>query len=362
MRNRPKHVLAASVALLVVSSSAAAAAEPPEEEPRRELRVVQPFELPIEGESILDVRWAGKDSVYLLYGEGGVDELELREGLPRVREVLPDPDVLGLGRLLNLATSSEWVLASPIGSGFAWRKARSTGGSFDVRTKPLHGLFQDVDVHGDRVVVLGVASMEAWRREEGGIVWLGELDEDLDRWRAVVVRDEVAEDTDLFHTREAALGSIRFLDDGSLLVAPSFLPEVLHISSTGKVKDVWTEEELFADRGDEVDAKPQGEGGDVGEHQLARMAGSGVIDEVLPLPRAPAIIAREAGRAGRWRLGVLGPEVQWYDIPVPRTGARARLRGDADDEGRIVLAASGRGVAEGFRISQTEILVLEIVD
>jgi len=118
---------------------------------------------------------------------------------------------------------------------------------------------------------------------------------------------------------------------------------VLRFSSSGALKERWSPEELGASvEGWKADSKIEGER--VALKDLRRfLATQRTVEDVLGLPEGPAIVVREPkGDQARYRLGVLGPEIQWFEIPVGDVNAMAWLRGDADERGRIVLAAVER--------------------
>jgi hypothetical protein len=70
------------------------------------------------------------------------------------------------------------------------------------------------------------------------------------------------------------------------------------------------------------------------------------------------VVREPKGDEARYRLGVLGPEVQWYDIPVGDLSSFARLRGDVDEDGKIILVGVERGPTA--RISKSEVIVLRL--
>jgi hypothetical protein len=72
------------------------------------------------------------------------------------------------------------------------------------------------------------------------------------------------------------------------------------------------------------------------------------------------VVREPGGKPTRWRLGVLGPEIRWYDIPTRGISPVARLRGDADHRGRIALVPVVRELHSTVRVSQDELLVLAL--
>jgi len=325
------------------------------------LKVVGRFAVPGKAGGVLvDARWAGKNSIYLADLRDGVSEVRLAEGLPQIRRVTPPAAVMGMPLIENVAISDKWIVVAHEGK-IAWKPVG--GGEWQV-TKGM-GICHGLDIRGDDIVMLGFPDGETYERSRGGMVWQANLAKGLDAlhgWKVLHESEEVAGDINRMR-QDAALGSIRFVPQGGVAVAPNFLPGVLSFSDSGSFKQRWGSEDLW---GGEVRAKAEGpeekgwQEGSFGKDELRRfLASRRTIDAILPLPEGPAIVVRESkGDEARYRLGVLGPKVRWYDIPVGNLSAMARLRGDADKNGRIVLVGVERGPTAP--VSQSEILVLEL--
>ena len=194
-------------------------------------------------------------------------------------------------------------------------------------------------------------------------MWRADLSKRLSRWDVLYESEMIAQDARVMD-QEAVLGSIRFLRNGGIVAAPNFVPGVLLFSPLGSLERRWTPEDLWGDgnpgRGRAPGEEEAWRKTKFGREELRRILGERrTIDEVLPLPEGPAIVVREPrGEEARYRLGVLGPEVRWYDIPVRNVSPLARLRGDADEQGRIVLVAVERG--PNARVASSEVLVLRL--
>jgi hypothetical protein len=328
------------------------------------LEVVGRFTLPEKaGEVLVDVHWASKDSIYLADLHGGVTEVKLKEGLPEIRRITPPAEQIGLPVIQHVAISDKWMVAAHEGR-LAWKAM--IGGDWAV--KKNIGLYHDFDIRGDEIVMLGVPDHESSEHSPAGVVWRANLSKGLEgssRWDVLYESPEVARDETLMW-QDATLGSVRFLPQGGVVVAPNFLPGVWLFSTSGGLKQRWSPEELWgAEEGPEPSAvsgeeKGWKRGDVIDQRRLQQiLAARRTVDEVLPLHEGPAIIVREprAGQA-RYRLGVLGAEIRWYDIPIRNVTALARLRGDADENGRIVLMGVERGPMG--RLSSNEIFILRL--
>jgi hypothetical protein len=133
---------------------------------------------------------------------------------------------------------------------------------------------------------------------------------------------------------------------------------VLLFSRTGSLERTWTPGELWGD-GEPTDWERDwpAQGGRLHAY-LSRQRS---IEEVLALPEGPAILVREPSGAGaRWRLAVLAPEVEWYDIPAGALPGVARLRGDVDETGRIALVGTPRELYEEAQVAHNELILLRL--
>lgn len=340
------------VAAVALVTLAAWAAE--KEAPLPALEVVNRFELPgsTDKAGFVDVRWASKDSVYLADHYGTITEVRLAKGLPEIRRVAPPPRDSGLRTIRHLAITDRWIVVAHMAT-VAWR--RNEPDSHWQVTKQ-RAFFHDFDISGDEIVMLGWPPGKGYEGlERGGMVWRANLSDGLDRWDVLYESAELARDLESIRTN-FSLGSIRFLRRGGFVVGPSFVPGVLQLSASGTVKRRWSPRELW---GEEQKAWTSGQRDP--EKLAGFLAAGRTVDQVLALPEGPAIVVRESqGGRPRYRLGLLGPEIQWFEIPVDDRSGMARLRGDVDDKGRIVLA---RVLRVPFRIAfvgTSEVVVLRL--
>ncbi len=366
MRTGPLGLLVLFYAALL--GAAAPAKEQGGEAPR--LEVLGRYPVPEMDERIMDVQWAGKDSIYLGLFDRGVVEVELREGVPEIDHLFvtrPEPQPVGLPVIVRFGVSDDWIVAAC--NRFAWARRSSGGGSAVPSVqRAINGSF-DFAVDGTTVVLWGRPDKTHWQEAKGGLLWRADLSRGLDTWEVLYENDEVAADPDLISENFAARGSVEILDDGDVVLAPNaprVLPTVLRFSSTGRLKETWTAEEIWNDgKGEILDDGKEAfwaehrplSGEDFGWFLNTRR----IVEAVLGLPEGPAIVVREPeGGRTRWRLAVLSPEVRWYDIPVKNVSSAAQLRGDADDEGRIVIVGATRELHDEVRVEENEVLVLRL--
>jgi hypothetical protein len=322
------------------------------------LEVLERFSLeepPIVG--WVDVAWAGKTSVYLAEGSGQVTEVELAEGLPRKKSLTPsrrDFWNLGIRGIQHIAISSDWVVvAGP--ARVAWKRADQNDPGHGWQVAEYRALIHDIVIKGDRALVVGWPPLPSYEYvKNGGFVWEADLSKGLDSWEAIYESPELARDPEQAGT-VFALSSLAILPKGGLVIAPSFVPEVLRLSDGGAVKERWSLDELLGKQ-----QKPWAGGQeDLAKIQSFLRAGA-TADTVLGLPEGAAVLVREpVGGGVRYRLAVLGAEVRWYTVPM-KLGALARIRADVDAEGRIVLIGVNRTGSSDTKIGASEMIVARL--
>ncbi|HSS75923.1 MAG TPA: hypothetical protein VLV54_04180, partial [Thermoanaerobaculia bacterium] len=144
------------------------------------------------------------------------------------------------------------------------------------------------------------------------------------------------------------LGAVRFLGDGSFVIAPGFQKGVHLFNAKGECVRSWTSEELGLDSDcsgvtDEEEEKLRMDTA----FWLGWLNGHRVVDDILPLPQGPGLLVRAAGEDGQlhWTLKVLTPAgVKTYTVPLASQLREDRLHGDVRD-GKIVLLLSASATA-----------------
>lgn len=340
-----------------------------ESEELPELEVLARYEVPERYDQITGVQWAGKDSVYLGLFDRGVVEVDLRDGLPEVDHLFGtrgEPPHLGLEKIVRFDVSDDWIVG--LYDRFAWAPQSSGGGpAVPMVQRTGSGAFTFA-VDGDRIVLLGLPNIEHWKENAGGILWRADLSKGLDSWDVLYKNEEIATNPRLFNVTLATRGSVEFLDDGDVLLAPNvpgILPTAMRFSYQGKLKETWNAEELWESReeGDAVSGEEEAwtEGLVSGKTFGKFLSRRRLVDAILALPEGPALVVREPkGSEARWRLVVLSPEVRWYDIPVTRISSVAQFRGDADNEGRIVVVGAIRELWDEAQVKQNEVVVMRL--
>jgi hypothetical protein len=199
---------------------------------------------------------------------------------------------------------------------------------------------EDLDVEGDRMLVLGLRRGDNGKlAPDGGIGWLARLTDRLAGLRTVQVSVSGAGARGLDACAGMGLGRVRFLLDGSFVIVPGAEPGIFLRDRRGRLLKTWPADLVGFDAGCPIS-----------ESEVLRFSASTaaryswinqrrVLDEVLPLPQGIGFVVRRRSQGvTRWQLSVLSPEgkVVRYDIPVTSPSEYARLAGDARG-GRIAL-------------------------
>lgn len=345
-----------TAAALVPSATIASASEPGDnrEDPPT-LEVLARYPIREAGAPADDVRWAGRESVYLLYPEKGVFEHELKEGLPIVRQVLPGrAQEAGLAPLKSLAVSGDKVLAASMSRTIHWTLDTDLGGMSAEVFSGRPGSIADVDLRGDSLALLGFPPYPEGTKMQGDApVWGGSLDEHLDDLEPLYREKDAPRGSsrraDLQFFIWAHAGSIRFMPKGDLLVFVGNRPTLLRLSSAGAVRREWDLIEIgvFSESIRAPEAKTPGEMR--ARHQAWLESGT-VVDDVLVLGAStPALVVRRrVDEEVLHQLAVIeGDAVTWYTLPVQRQERRIRLVADISSRGELAVLTTDRGGADG---------------
>jgi len=294
----------------------------------------------------MDVRWASDQTVYLAWIKEGVTETALDGKYTRLRTMIADP-VRFMRDFEILATSKEFVVASARFRTFIFRPAPSQPGGVVTITKTTIGIAQDLDLSGNRLLLLGNPQWSS--APAPSIAWVGPVsghpEKDL---KPLPLYDSAgSKSPGLVNCSELLVGGARFLPDGSVLVVPGFQPGAHLFSPEGRLLRTWDTTALGLDALDCAHLS-------AAEHQLFGRSPRArfdylnqhrVLDGILPLKEGPGLLIRSVkdGKVA-WDLKVLqsGERVLSYQVPVSGELPYDRLRGDVRGN-RIVLLRAAHG-------------------
>jgi hypothetical protein len=313
----------------------------------RELRLLSRVSLPTAHSPATDIRWASDDSVYVAWESDGVAEVSLAGAKRRV--LIPDLKTLGgIDHYSHLAVSADALVVGSQLHSFVWRPLKAdAGGHFEVHHQPFRET-QDLDLAGDRILLLGHEKHEETYSPKGEIAWVGSLSGKLADL-APVLHD--AGGAGAPHYRNCGsyrVGAVRFLGNGTYVVAPGFQDGVQLLDASGRPVQSWTSAQVGLDShvGCATMSAEEEKKYRVDDNYLLHWIKSHhILDDILPLPQGPGLLVRSWGTDGEahWALKILQSDgIKTYALPI--TGSRPfdRLHGDVRN-GRIVLLLSNSG-------------------
>jgi hypothetical protein len=287
--------------------------------------------------------------------------------LTEVRRPIPDTQTLGGQEdYLHLAASPQYLLAAAHGFTMSWRPA----GRQDIRRvffyqQPVN-IVEDVDLRGDRILLLGEGTSGSIRESRGGIAFLGTITPTgLKDYKPFLFDVKGAMVPSLDHCSGVGVGAVRFLSDGSYVVIPGFQPGAYLYDAGGKLVREWTaaETSLTTDCSSMTEAESDRLLSSIA-NGTAWLNDRRVLDDILPLPEGPGLLVRFQGpdRRIHWELRVLRAAGGIVTYPVPLVGERPldRLHGDVRGSKAVLLKSSLYYIAMTPREQTGEIAVIDV--
>ncbi len=332
--------------LLCLASSvlgAAAAAAP-------SVRIVAEHQAPDVLRHCGDVRWLGERSVALALGTHGTFELQLSPPYepkllaPASGEKLPGVGGASGSKLLRahtrLAVSNVGIAVADSIFGLSWMPHR---GADPPAILPIHYCY-DLDLHGSRVLLTGVPSVDAVQKHGFAVAWEADLNRAPLRFepRHLLAERRWGSSQEFIQITDWQLNSsaahARFLPDGSLAVLPGVEPGAFLYGPDLRLRRAWDQEVL----GTNVAWGTAAEGRRIHLHPEERITWPNtkrLAEVMLPLPEGPALLVREVQqRRTRWTLVLLREDgsSQRVELPLSTTGPYWHVAADARGH-RIIL-------------------------
>lgn len=330
-----KHVLAAFLAARAVVAAV---------EPSPTLEVVRRVELGASLRHTQDVRFDQKDRLLLAVGELGAAFVSFDGKLVGEPEISVPEGAKGIVIASHVGLSTQYVVVSSSLSQLVWVDRRPQGGRGSLGTwgsqenTPI-SFFEDVDLHEDRLAILGLMRSDTGMSPDGAVAWVGRIERgsvDLQpiHYSAAGKGARPFDACSVF-----AAGKVRFLEDGRLLVVPGAEPGVFLYSAEGKLERTWDTVSLGLDlRCDFDDETLLLYNSDV-PARLEYIARFLTVDEALPTRPDPSLLLRRVeGEETSWQMVLLHEDGTTTKIQVPITAKsrKAHLWGDAQGD-RILL-------------------------
>jgi hypothetical protein len=314
------------------------------------------YDLKGVGGPAVDIRWADEKSVLILRPTTGVYRHKLEPDLPVDGKVLPGRDeTKGWRPWEHIASHDGFVVAASGSARLIWnRRDFADLSSREPRVQAMAGGVGDIDVHGDRLAVLGMPSRQIFsdRGNRLSFVWVGGMEDgefrSFESWyREPLERPTTSDYQRIYGHNNGGVGSLRFSRKGELLVYLGFRPQILLFSEEVRRRSTWTLEELLPGYDGKtiaeytrMHAKREG----ATQYKAWLDASSLLIDDVLFVAGDPALVVRrvEEGLVS-WLLGVIeGDRAAWYRIPLGEVDKHSQVKADALPDGDIVFLAGKR--------------------
>lgn len=294
----------------------------------QQIQVVSDRVLQGDAARALDVRWASDGSVYVSSYFSGVQQVNTASGkVAPAAFVQPGRNCPSCSRL---GVSERYVVtAFPVYqlTWKEWKRSQINNYVFDAVV--------DLDVKGDRLLMLGSRTEGGRWAPDGAIAWIGSLDKQLKDLRPVLFSRRGSKAETISRCGFLEPGAVRFSSDGSFVIVPGVEPDIYLYDRTGKLVHTWQTSSLgFVDRCDLTE--PQVHALSADPEQRARWRAARVmVDDVLHTSAGPALLLHEfRSGAARWTMVILqrnGPPrriVLPFSIPSDVASLRADIRGN----------------------------------
>lgn len=355
-----RQAFAFALILLCVLSAGTYASEADSAPTVQTLELLSKFEIPaapMPASTARDIRWASDSTLYLAFGSAGVGEFEIGEELTLKKEIFAPRNREGaktIKNLWNLAVSKDHIVGFSATGDIVRRKTSSES---EMQLASLQGFLEAMDVDGDKIFLLGQPGWPKFKESGWSFLWTATIGSGLTDWKAIGDL-QLATSEDARPLMNRALGSLRLLSNGDILVVPVVKPGVFLYSSSGKMTNSWTQSELesslvgalgLAATEGVLPEEGRFSGSDIavdaeqinGELQKRRL----IVEDVVPIGKKPGIVVRyrSPDHTGFY-LAVLSSETTWYKLPMKAHPATVRVRSDAlPRKGKLALLVSDRG-------------------
>lgn len=294
---------------------------------------------------LADVRFDGDDKLLLsAYGYGVAQATYDRKSARAPQLLLPEDRSTGIVIPQYLASSSDYLaIASPMSQMIWWQRGRTDRyavlGTWGPTGEAPISFFEDLDIRGDRLAVLGLMRGERSMSPDGAIAWTARLSDPRPRLEPLAFSTTGVGAQPYDRCAVFSIGKLRFLVDGSLLLVRGAEPGIHLYSPDGKLLKTWDSRGLGLDLRCDFDEQTGARYGSVVESRIAYVNRFVTVDEVLPTHPHPSLVMRwVVGKETRWKLVVLREDGTTAEVPLPVVypSDRMHLRGDVRGD-RLVL-------------------------
>lgn len=310
-----------------------------------------------------DIRWDDDGHVLVAGVKDGTLRLAVspsdRSPLERAFPTLPNSGALGAQ--VFLGASPAYLVAAAPAHRLTW-VARTPAAKRPISTSLEFDSVHDLDVSGERVLVLGLRRADdGTLAGDGAIGWTATLGAKLTDLRPVQFSASGPGAHAMDACTDMAMGKVRFLPDGTYVVAPGAEPGIFVRSAAGKLLKAWSADLVGFDAGCPIS-----------DTEMLRYSASvaarynwlnqrRVLDEIVPLPSGIGFVVRSRSQGlTRWELAVLSRDGKVARTPIPWTSPSeyARLAGDA--RGSRIAFLLHLDTAEAPPANSSHVIVVEL--
>lgn len=367
MRRRSPEALA-SLATLALFAGGVVAVVAPTRASDFDFEVLVDRRLPDELAWPRDVRWSGGDSTDIALSDlGSVVEISLApDGSSRPVVAAPEAGpVRSLDRRADrLALGPDHLVVGSMAFTLRWKQRSAAGFAGEYHLEYI----ADLDLFEDRLLVAGIRRDDEGRLgADGAIAWLGKLGDPWEAFREILPSRSGPGVRTMEECAAMEVSAVRFLPDGSFVIAPGADPGVFLYGPDGRLRRTWSGDPLGI--GDPCDM-PKGGGNHYSSDADARFRwinNRRIVEEILPLSSGPAVVVRErAGDAIVWDFVHLHDDgsVSTIRLPVTSRILETRLRGDVLGDRLALLIATWIVPDDGRppqRAQENRLVVLRVV-
>ena len=277
-----------------------------------------------------DIRWASESSVYVIESRLGSFEVSLSEDLAVLRQVTPGKQELGLRwpALKRLAVSPTHLAVGAMAFSIMWKRLGTKGFEGEQTLEYI----ADIDLFQDHLLFIGNRRDERGELgADGNIAWLGSLGQGLSDVRAILPSKSGVGTRSMTNCAGLDLSAARFLADGSFVLVPGVDPGILLYDASGKLARIWDSERLGLEADCPLSLRQSIHLRGDPEARVEWLSRRRIVDEILPLPRGPALVLRTVtDDVASWELleleddgcGTLSP------LPFSSSDPAAHVKGD----------------------------------
>ena len=294
--------------------------------------------LPSALHRVNDLRWESSNEVVFALRADGASRWHFRTPSTGLQQIWSTPS--HEAQTHHLGRSESFLVAASWGRNLRVRDTASGIDTFyngpEIVADRYFDWLLDIDVFKNRLLVLGAMRSPTAFSPNGEIAWVGSLDTGLKDWKNVLTSQDGAAGLDHCGGGKG-LGKVRFLPDGSYLIAPVVEPGLILFSAQDMRQTTWDTTALRLDHGCDIEPGPVLKRFDAEpEFRRTWINSRRLVDEILPTVPPTAVVRNFREGRTRWTLLTLAEKPHEIELPITSDSPKAHLRGDLHD-GKLAL-------------------------